>query len=87
MTSKSFKSLVVAGFSLLMIFFSNILMAQSGPEKKEEKKLDPAKIIMEHVSDGHEFHFATVGGHHVYSFTGYSIFPFKRMVGVYVFGL
>ncbi|MBS1599363.1 MAG: F0F1 ATP synthase subunit A [Bacteroidetes bacterium] len=65
MTSKSFKSLLVAGFSLVMIFFSNVSLAQGGEEKKETKKLDPAKIIMEHVSDGHEFHFATVGGHHV----------------------
>ncbi len=56
---------MVAAFSLFMIFFSNVSMAQNGEEKKEPKKLDPAKIIMEHVSDGHEFHFATFKGHHV----------------------
>jgi F-type H+-transporting ATPase subunit a len=27
--------------------------------KKEAPKLDPAKIILEHVADGHEFHFYT----------------------------
>jgi len=47
-----------------MTFFSNVSMAQHGEEKKESKKLDPAKIIMEHVSDGHEFHFATFRGKH-----------------------
>lgn len=39
-------------------------MAQ--PEsKKAASNMDPAKLIMEHVSDAHEFHFTTVGGHPV----------------------
>ena len=38
-------------------------MAQGENDKKEAKKLDPAKIIMEHVSDGHEFHFTNFNGH------------------------
>jgi F-type H+-transporting ATPase subunit a len=66
MVSKCFKSLLVAVFSLIMVVFSNALFAQpdtnpASPEtdKKEAKKLEPAKIIMEHVSDAHEFHFFT----------------------------
>jgi len=62
--SKTLKSLLVAVFSILMVFFYNVSLAQPDQEK-EHKKLDPAKIIMEHVSDGHEFHFTTVGGHPV----------------------
>jgi F-type H+-transporting ATPase subunit a len=54
MVSKCFKSLLVAVFSLIMIVFSNALFAQ-----ETTKKLEPAKIIMEHVSDAHEFHFFT----------------------------
>ena len=65
MSSGSIKSLLVAGFSLLMVFFLNISAAFAGEDQKEQKKLDPAKVIMEHVSDGHEFHFAIVGGYHV----------------------
>ena len=65
MVSKSLKSLVVAGFVLFMASFFNTAMAQPEGAKHEPKKLDPAKIIMEHVSDGHEFHFTTIGEHHV----------------------
>ncbi len=64
MMSKSLKSLLVAVFSIIMVLFFTVCRAQP-EEKKEPVKLDPAKIIMEHVSDGHEFHFATIGGHHV----------------------
>ncbi|HLZ86612.1 MAG TPA: F0F1 ATP synthase subunit A [Puia sp.] len=32
---------------------------QEGTGKQEARKLDPAKIILEHVSDAHEFHFFT----------------------------
>jgi len=65
MTSKSFKSLLVAGFSLFALLVFNTSSAQKENGGKKPEKLDPAKIIIEHVSDGHEFHFATVGGHHV----------------------
>ncbi|HEY4149424.1 MAG TPA: F0F1 ATP synthase subunit A [Chitinophagaceae bacterium] len=64
MKSGSLKSLLVAVFSIIMVFFFNVSQAQPGAQK-EPKKLDPAKLIMEHVSDGHEFHFATVSGHPV----------------------
>jgi len=51
MISKSFKSLLVAAFSLCSLFFSNVSGAQD---------LNPSKIILEHVSDAHEFHFFTI---------------------------
>jgi F-type H+-transporting ATPase subunit a len=63
MSLKISKSLLVAVFSVVMMFFLNVSNAQEGTAKKEAKKLDPAKIIMEHVSDGHEFHFTTFGSH------------------------
>ncbi len=56
--------MLVAVFSIIMVFFFNVSQAQPN-DQKESKKLDPAKLIMEHVSDGHEFHFATIGGHPV----------------------
>src|SRR5690242_14014524 len=65
MRIKSMKFFLVAGFSLLMIFFSNMLFAQdsganAAENKQESEKINPSKIILEHVSDAHEFHFATV---------------------------
>jgi F-type H+-transporting ATPase subunit a len=74
MVSRGFKSLLVAAFSVSCLFFSKGAVAQGEGEKtaqqdppaaenvhekKEEKKLDPAKIILEHVGDAHEFHFFT----------------------------
>jgi F-type H+-transporting ATPase subunit a len=63
MAFKCFKSIVVAVFSLVLLFFFNVSMAQdAGPvagktEKEEAPRLNPSKIILEHVSDAHEFHF------------------------------
>ncbi len=64
------KSLLVAGFSLGLVVFSSPVLAQghgengaAGHEVKEEK-LDPAKIIMDHIKDAHEFHFFTIGDFH-----------------------
>src|SRR5580700_7715205 len=65
MASKWLKSLLVAAFSLVSLFFFNMSQAQDSPagtngaDRKEAPKLDPAKIILEHVGDGHEFHFFT----------------------------
>jgi F-type H+-transporting ATPase subunit a len=56
---------LVAAFSLCSVFFSNMSFAQdpaaAGAEtgKKERPKLEPSKIILEHVADAHEFHFWT----------------------------
>jgi F-type H+-transporting ATPase subunit a len=65
MASKWLKSLLVAAFSLVSLFFFNISQAQDSTGsaneagRKEAPKLNPAKIILEHVGDGHEFHFFT----------------------------
>src|ERR1700735_861490 len=65
MASRWLKSLLVAAFSLVSLFFFNMSQAQDSPGganeagRNEAPKLDAAKIILEHVSDGHEFHFFT----------------------------
>ena len=67
MASKSFKSLLVAVFSLFTLLFSTTAKAgepthEGAGEKHEvkEEKLDPAKIILDHIKDAHEFHFFTI---------------------------
>ncbi|HVZ57040.1 MAG TPA: F0F1 ATP synthase subunit A [Chitinophagaceae bacterium] len=71
MISRRVKCLLVAAFSVFSASFFGACQAQESghngnPEgAATEKKLDPAKIIIEHVSDGHEYHFATVGGKHI----------------------
>lgn len=54
-----------------MLFFSKPSFAQEngdlttdGPHKEITQKLDPAKIILEHIGDAHEFHFFTWGDFH-----------------------
>ena len=71
MAAKSIKSLLVAVFSLTLVTFSGTVLAQELPveatgehAEKAEGKLDPAKIIMDHIKDAHEFHFFTVGHFH-----------------------
>jgi F-type H+-transporting ATPase subunit a len=53
-----------------MLFSANSFAQPQGPEEghpagdakaQESTKLDPAKLILEHVSDAHEFHFFTLG--------------------------
>lgn len=62
--------------SFLLIFFCTPAFSQHQPaheaeitEKgttvEHEEKIDAAKVIMEHIMDNHEFHFAEVGGHPV----------------------
>lgn len=66
---------MVAAFSLSCLVFSIEATAQDkdakteeqavpvsdhAAEKKEGERLDPAKIILEHVADAHEFHFFTL---------------------------
>ena len=71
MANKHIKSLLVLGFSVFLTLFSVIGFAQEpathepneGGEHKTEK-LDPAKIIMDHIKDAHEFHFFTAGSFH-----------------------
>ncbi len=74
MIAKRMKSLLVAVFSLFLILFCNISFSQPqsthspsatehGPTAEKEEKIDAAKVIMEHIMDSHEFHFAEIGGH------------------------
>jgi F-type H+-transporting ATPase subunit a len=67
MLVRSVKSLLVAVFSLSLLVSPLLLVAQPEGEhhkeevKGEQEKIDPAKLIIEHVSDGHEYHFVTIG--------------------------
>ena len=68
MVTKRFKSLVVLAFSLFLIMGSTFSFAQDtaheGNAEHKEEKLDPAKIIMDHIKDDHEFHFFSIGNLH-----------------------
>ena len=64
------KSLLVAAFSLF--FMANIAVAQAHENEHQGTehpatagKLDPGKLIMEHISDNHDFHFFDWGTHPV----------------------
>jgi F-type H+-transporting ATPase subunit a len=69
MAKNSIKALLVATLSLFMVLFCNICTAQENPVQsteqhnsgKKDEKLDPAKIIMDHIKDSHEFHFFSIG--------------------------
>ena len=74
MVARNLKSLLVAVFCVFTIFSSNVLLAQhetgaeitkKGTSVEHEEKIDAARIIMEHVMDNHEFHFAEFSGHPV----------------------
>ncbi len=64
MVSKSIKSLLVLAFSLFSIGFTATAQthepAAGEHETAKEEKLDPARIIMEHIRDDHSFHFFTI---------------------------
>ena len=70
MAAQRIKSLLVAVFSLGIFLFYNTSFAQSQGEgnaavhEATEEKLDPAKIIMDHIKDAHEFHFFSLGDFH-----------------------
>lgn len=51
--------MLLLAFSFATLFFSNTVLANE--EHKGEEKIDPAKIIIEHVSDAHDFHFFNIG--------------------------
>jgi F-type H+-transporting ATPase subunit a len=60
------KYLFSATLMLIMTCFGHAAEAQNPALVKQEgKELDPAKIILEHVADGHEFYFAIVGNRHI----------------------
>jgi F-type H+-transporting ATPase subunit a len=59
MASKSIKSLLVAVFSISLVFFSNASFANpepSGDSAKKEKIFDANEVIFGHIMDAHEFH-------------------------------
>ncbi len=57
MRMRSLKSLLGAGFVVFLLSFSVETMASEGAGAGQ---LDPAKVIMEHIQDAHEFHFFTL---------------------------
>jgi len=71
MLVRSVKSLLVAVFSLNLLFAPLLVVAEDGGDQPateqgaHAEKVNPAKIILEHVSDGYEYHFFTIGHNHV----------------------
>jgi F-type H+-transporting ATPase subunit a len=80
MTISGVKSLLVAVFSSFLLLFSTASIAQEHEgnepqqahhetaehgEGKKEGSFDPGKLIMEHISDNHYFHFFDWNGHPV----------------------
>ena len=67
MQLKHIKSILVLAFGVFSMLFSVNTFAQNEQHEEghKEEKLDPAKIIMEHIKDAHEFHFFTIGHTHV----------------------
>ena len=65
MSLKSINSILVAVFSLSLVFFSNVAFAQpehkTEPAKKE-KTFDANEVIFGHIMDAHEFHFLSYKG-------------------------
>lgn len=67
MAAKLLKHILVAVFGLFLLTFSISAQAQEQTAEPamenhaaSEEKLDPAKIIMDHIKDNHEFHFFTI---------------------------
>ena len=57
MGAKWLKTLLVAAFGLFFTAFSSSVLAN---EEGGKEGLDPAKVIMEHIQDAHDFHFFTI---------------------------
>ncbi len=73
MSSRRMKSLLVAAFSVCMLVFSNVTVAQeehgssehgaaAHAEAGEKEGFDANKVIFEHVLDAHEYHFLDIKG-------------------------
>ena len=67
MVAQRLKYILVLVFSFLLVFNLTPVWAQDTNHETpaqvhdlKEEKLDPAKIIMEHIKDNHEFHFFTI---------------------------
>jgi F-type H+-transporting ATPase subunit a len=63
---KSMKSLLVAVFSLIVLFFSDNVFAQkkSPGHGSSKEEFNPTKEILRHVQDAYQFHFFSVGNFH-----------------------
>lgn len=71
------KSLLIAAFGSFALFFAMPSMAQENnetkhetttadsKEAKSETDFNPGEVIMEHILDNHDFHFAELNGHSV----------------------
>ena len=70
MGSRTFKSLLVAVFSLIITLFYNTSVAAPQNDSVGEKApaqaahFDAGKEILHHIGDGYEFHFFTIGNFH-----------------------
>ena len=71
MVLKHVKSLLVAAFGLFLLTISMPSFASDAPgheagahEAGAPKAINPSEVIMEHITDGHEFHFFTLGDFH-----------------------
>ncbi len=65
MAAKSIKSLLVAVFSISLVFFSNVSFANpepTGDTPKKAKIFDANEVIFGHIMDAHEFHFLSYKG-------------------------
>ena len=62
MTFKGVKFLLAAVLGFSSLLYSGNTIAQENSENGEKsEKINPSKIILEHVADSHEFHFFSVG--------------------------
>ena len=59
MSSRIVKYLTILTFGVVAMFFFSIYTF-ANDTKSEAEKINPAKIIIEHVSDAHDFHFFTI---------------------------
>ncbi|MBX9779442.1 MAG: F0F1 ATP synthase subunit A [Chitinophagaceae bacterium] len=93
MYSKSLKSLLVLAFSIFSLLISANLSANETPQNKDieaanhnESAFDPAKLIMEHIMDAHEFHFFSIGETHISIPLPVIIYSPQRGVSVFSYG-
>jgi F-type H+-transporting ATPase subunit a len=49
---------------LNIIFVVTFVFPSFSEEKSPEEKFNPSEMIMHHIGDAYDWHFATIGGHH-----------------------
>ncbi len=69
MAKKSFKSILVATFSAILLVLGTGALANDGGGEghgeHQEEGFDAGKAILHHIADSHEWHFFSFGGKHV----------------------